>query len=284
MRRLDLIVIDLVFVATATLCALILRDNFDVSQERLASLLPYLVSTLIVAAGVIPAMGMNRSVWRFTSLADCLKILVATLAIVLGAVGLGFSINRLEGVARALPILQGVLISFALIGVRVLMRLRHLVRDRRRQQATPSLAAGGETVLVVGSGKLAELFLQSVADLAPDRVRIAGVLGRTDRHTGRIMRGHSILGTPQQIAGVLRDLEVHGVLVDRVVVCTAYESLPLLAQRALLEVERTTEIVVDFLAERMGLAAKNRQRRSAPSSKLVPVEDCTSGATREKRP
>ena len=99
----------------------------------------------------------------------------------LAAVALGFSINRLEGVARALPILQAILIAFALIGVRVLIRLRHMARARVSfaEPAAPSLTAHGETVLIVGYGKLAELFLQSVAELASDRVRIAGVLGRT---------------------------------------------------------------------------------------------------------
>src|SRR4051812_9068883 len=118
MRRLDLVFVDLFLIVAASTCALILRDNFDLSHDRFVVLAPYLISTLVVSAGVIPAIGINRSVWRFTSIADCLKILVATVAIVLGAVALGFSINRLDGVARALPILQAILIIFVLVGAR----------------------------------------------------------------------------------------------------------------------------------------------------------------------
>ena len=101
-----------------------------------------------------------------------------------------------------------------------------MARTRPRQSAVPSLTEHGETALIVGYGKLAELFLQSILEFAPDRLRIVGVLGRTEHHTGRTMHGLPVLGTPQEVASVLQNLEVHGVTVDRIVVCTAFETLP----------------------------------------------------------
>jgi lipopolysaccharide/colanic/teichoic acid biosynthesis glycosyltransferase len=265
-RRLDLVFFDVILAGAATLSALFLRDNLDVSQERLATLGPYLLSTLFVTAGVVPALGLNRSVWRFTAIVDCLKVLIAALGIVLGTLAIAFSINRLEGVARALPILQAILIALAFSGIRILARLRYMARTRPRQPAVPSLTEHGETALIVGYGKLAELFLQSVLEFAPDRLRIVGVLGRTDHHTGRTMHGLPVLGTPQEAASVLQNLEVHGVTVDRIVVCAAFETLPAEAQRALLEVEKASDIAVDFLAERMRLEGKDKESAKAATS------------------
>lgn len=153
--------------------------------------------------------------------------------------------------SRALPILQGLLILFCLVGVRILMRLWHAARERPE---TPEGVSGCETVLVVGLGALANLYLRSVALFAPDRLRIAGLLGHNDRHIGRSVQRHPILGTPEQIADALRVLEIHGVFVDRIVVATAFEKLSPQAQDALLEIEKATNINLEFLIDqaRMG--------------------------------
>lgn len=271
-HRQKLLLIDLLFVALATVFALILRDNFEVSGDRLWTLLPYLAVTLAVASIMILVLGLNRSVWRLTAMADYLTVLTATVATVIGAVAVSFGINRLDGIARALPILQGFLILFALVGVRVLTRLRHAGPSRPAQLAGAVPAASGETVLVVGLNRLTELYLRSVAELAPDHVKVAGLLGGADRHTGWSVQKYPILGAPEAIDKVLRDLEVHGILVDRIVVSGSYDALSTEARAALLEVERATAIRVDFIAERLGLVQSDANS-GAPEKGLFSIRD-----------
>lgn len=253
MRRLDLLLIDLVLVAAATVGALILRDNFYTSAAKLVALGPYLLLSVGVAALAFSALGLSRSVWRFSSLADYLVIAVGAVVTVAGAVALGFGLNRLEGVPRALPILQVLMIVSALVGVRVLSRAWHARRARPGRLAAEIQTPCKDTVLVIGLNRLTALYLRSVAEFAPGRVRIAGLLGRLDRHTGRIVQGHPILGTPEQLVVALRDLEVHGVRVDRILVTMAPAKLSADALRALRDVEEAEGIRVDFLAERLGL-------------------------------
>jgi FlaA1/EpsC-like NDP-sugar epimerase len=172
------LLVDLLLVALATIAAAIIRDNFIIVAPRLIALLPYLAITLGVAGLIFPAFGISRSLWRFTSMRDGLRIVVATLSVVLGAVAIGFSVNRLEGVARALPTIQGLLIVSFLIGGRVLTRLSH---DRRVRSVPARHSDGLETVLVIGLNKLAELYLQCLAELDTGCVRIAGLLGEGAR-------------------------------------------------------------------------------------------------------
>jgi lipopolysaccharide/colanic/teichoic acid biosynthesis glycosyltransferase len=80
--------IELALIAFATLYAAVLRDNLQISVERLSALEPYLLLTLAVAVVVLPVLGTNRAVWRFSTIVDYLRILVATIAIVAGALGL----------------------------------------------------------------------------------------------------------------------------------------------------------------------------------------------------
>ncbi len=275
MRRIVLLLADLALVAIATLVALILRDNLEISINRLYEVLPYLSSTLLAATVILPAFGLNRSIWRFSSQGDYLRILGAGILIVLCAIGIGFAVNRLEGIARSLPILQGILMVAALVGVRVRMRLRHHSRSPAPEHAVLNRAnmATAETVLVMGLNSVAELFLQSVTDLAAGRIKVAGLLGRTPRHSGRLLRQKKILGTFDQLEHVLRDLEVHGVFVSRIVVTHAFEKLPAPAQQALLRVERASNIRVDLFAERIGLF-EDRDR----VVRALPAQDCMAHA------
>ncbi len=269
MHRFVLLAIDLILVATSTIIALFLRDNLEFSPERLAALRPYLLLTLLAAAPVLLASGLNRTLWRFSSLFDYLRVALAVIATVLLAVALGFIFNRMEGVARSLPVLQGLLMACALVSARVAMRLRHTIRNRGPRDA-PAHTGQQQSVLVVGLNAVTELFLQSVQEFAGARVKVAGLLGRGERHRDRLLRGHEVLGLPEDLEKVLAELKVHGVLIDRIVITTLFDQLSPTAQEALLRVERTTDIKLDFLTERVVL---NEAARPEPKAEDPPTSD-----------
>ncbi len=268
MHRFQLLSVDLACVCAATVLALMLRDNLELSPVRLREILPYLALSLLSAAVAFPLMGTNRAIWRYSTLSDYLRVLTAVLTAVLGAVALGFALNRLEDVARALPVLQGILLVALMTVIRVVQRLRH--SRRIRPPARPRLSSEPrETVLVVGIDAVAELFLRAVAEGAQERIRIAGIVGRNERQSGRSFHTHAILGTPEQLRSVLKELEIHGVFVDRIVVTQAFERLMPAAREALSEIEAGSDIVVDYFSERLGLA--HEERVSAPSRRIAPA-------------
>lgn len=255
MRRLLHLGVDLVLVALATLLAALLRYDFNLTPERLIDLGPYLALSLAAAAVLLAAFGSHRSVWRLTALDDYLRLSVIVVATVCSAVVLTFTFNRLEGVARSVPALQGLVMLFAMVGVRVLLRLRHLARGKPTLMSAPIPAGTCETVLVAGLGRLTEAYLKCVAEFAPNGLRIAGLLGRSERDTGRIILGHPVLGTPEQVAAVIQDLDLHGVAVDRIVVTGRLAALSRAARTALGALERSGRTRVDYLPEVMGLSS-----------------------------
>lgn len=272
LRHSALLALDLALIAFATLFALALRENLELSLPHLASLFPYLTFTLISATFVLLVSGLSRSIWRFSVMADYLRVVACVVVIVLSAVALGFLFNRLEGVARALPVIQGLLMAFLLVGIRVSARLRF---TRRSEQTSHPLALSGhETVLIVGINPITDLFLRSVAEFASERINIAGLVGRTTEHGGRLVHRHRVLGAPEDISEILKDLDVHGISIDRVVVTMAFTELPLAAQNALLEMERTSSIRLDLFAEHIGLVGPTmRQPTSPPRSKGAQNDD-----------
>jgi len=248
MSSLKSLACDLILVALATIAAAITRENFEIIDAKLIALLPYLVITLAAAGIVLPALGIHRSAWQFTSMRDCLRVSAATVVIVLSAVAIGFLLNRLDNIARALPLIQALLIISFLVGVRTLKRASH----DRRVRSTPVASDRAETVLVIGLNKLAEFYLQCIAEFHSSHVRVAGVLGEGGR-VGRSVHSHPVLGEPQHVVGALRRLETHGVFVDCILVTILPIDLSLAVQEALSQIQETTTIRVEYLAERMGI-------------------------------
>lgn len=275
MHRLLLLSVDLACMCIATILALLLRDNLEPSLVRLREILPYLAFSLLSAAIAFPLLGTNRAIWRYSTLNDYFRVLTAVLAAVLGAVALGFALNRLEDVARALPVLQGILLVALMTAVRVTQRLRH-ARRMRPPVRTQLTSERKEMVLVLGIDAIAELFLRAVAEAGEEHIRIAGIVGRNERHSGRSFHNHAILGAPEQLPAVLRELEIHGVFVDRIVVTQSFERLMPAAREALGDIEAGSDIVVDYFSERLGFAGQDRdatsRRCQAQSYTTVPAQ------------
>src|SRR5262249_48200889 len=225
-------------------------------------LLPYLGLTAFISIPVLTAFGLNRSIWRLSAMADYLRAAVATLVIVAATVVLGFLLNRLEGIARSLPILQVALVLCALVGVRVAARLHHAGDGRPPAPNSPLLyaPARSETVLLVGINRITELYLRSLTEYALDHIKVAGLITTKERHIGRLVQEHKILGTPEELPSILRNLEVHGVYTERIVVTAAFDTLSSRAQAALLDVERSSGVKVEFFADNIGMVGRTVHR------------------------
>jgi hypothetical protein len=261
-HRFVLSVVDLCLIGLATVCAQLLRDSFETRPEQAIALLPYLGVTLAAAIPSLAVFKLNQGIWRFSGMADYLSALGAAILIVAAAVGLGFLFNRLEGVARSLPIIQAHLIAFGLVGARVAARLRHKGRGRAAVRPPPT-ADAPENILVVGINLIAELYLRSVAEFSAGRVQVMGLLAEKGQNTGRLVQRHRILGRPEQIASILGDLQVHGVPISRVVVTLPFDELSAEARAALHEAEENLHITVEFFADH--ICRTERVKREAPA-------------------
>jgi lipopolysaccharide/colanic/teichoic acid biosynthesis glycosyltransferase len=263
LRRLALIATDLFFAALATIIAVMLRGYFDTISDSLVALMPYSLVSMGCASVIFLVGGLDRTPWRYCSVADHLQVIVLTVLAILLALVLTFALNRLAPVARSLPVLQGGLIVSILISARSAARFWHTRQihtngnGNRRVNEEPH-----ETVLVVGVNTVTELFLLSAKEFGSQRVQVAGILAEDPTMRGRAIQQKTILGTVEELREILQSLEVHGVAVDRIVVTTAADKLRPRSLEALLEVENSSDIFVQFLSERLGFEGVSQRRPS----------------------
>ena len=254
MRSAISVFIDTILILLATFSAVILRDSFDFASARLLGLAPYFISTTVASTFALPLFGVNRAFWRFSAMPDYLRIVASVFVITIASVAITFGFNRGEGVPRSLPFLQFYVAVTFLVGARMVYRMRKASRRSRRGMAPLKVVEEptAETVLLVGLSRLTEIYLQSVAELAPKRIRIAGILGRRDRHVGRLVAEHKVLGVPEHMGAVLSELEVNGVAIDRIVITCSFASLPREAREEITAVQRSGSVKLQYLSDTLG--------------------------------
>ena len=106
MRRYSLLAFDLLVFAVSPILALWLRDNFILSWEKLVALMPYAIWGVALATVFFVVFGTHRSVWRYVSLHDIGRLVIAISLSIGAAMFIMFALNRLEGVARSIPLIQ----------------------------------------------------------------------------------------------------------------------------------------------------------------------------------
>ena len=112
-----------------------IRDNFVPWEQHLDAATAYTAIAVVTSAIVFSIAGLHRRLWQYTSLSDVIRIVAAVTVALLLAVFISFIASRLEGVARSVPVIQWFLLTSAMIGTRVALRIW---QERRRRDTFPS--------------------------------------------------------------------------------------------------------------------------------------------------
>ncbi len=252
-RKYILLAIDLFWVALSPFAALVIRDDFAPRPEALAAAILYACMGLVIAAAVFPIAGLNRTLWRYTSLSELMRLQLAVTVTVLLALLATFAQTRLLDISRSLPLLQWFFLVAVMTGTRLAIR----VWRERNAVTEQQFVRGPETqhVLIVGINSLAEVYVRAITELAPQKFSIVGFLANGTELHGRILRSYKVLGVPEDLSKVAQELQVHGTWLDRIVVAKPLSQLSPGALRGLLNFERSSGVRIDWLSELLGFEA-----------------------------
>jgi len=239
-HNLERILLDVTLVVSATLLAHWLLTDFSPSWQRTWAITPYVLTSGIATSLIVPAFRLERRLWQYASMADYARICCVALTIVTVSLAITYSLDQLDGVARALPVLQLLLTLGGLIGARGIACWWGQTGRRPRARHVQFGALHdtcAQTVLLIGTTELADIYLRALDVMGTKSVQVAGIIGLDDQHVGRLFRNLEVLGGAADIGCVLRRLRCHGIVVDRFVVTEPLPSdiLADLAQTAAVE-------------------------------------------------
>ena len=184
--------------------AFYLRFNFDIPWANKESMVWSLAIVVLVQGVVFWSFGLYRSLWRFASLPDLKRIVLAVCVSTLAYVTALVLYRRLDQVPRSVLVLDPILLITFMGGSRFLYRSwkdGHLI-PFRKLSSTP--------VLVLGAGHAASLLLREL--FRGSEWEVVGLLDDDLKKKGHWLSGVPVLGPVSELARHAKDHEVTQVI------------------------------------------------------------------------
>ena len=182
--------------------------------------LPLGAISLLVAG--IP-FRLSLQYWRFAAMGDLLTV-AASAAVGAGLFTAVSALTAGAPASPAFPMIHALTLLLFLGGPRVFYRWRRGRPGPKPAHLNPA------SILLIGSIEDADLFLRALAQDRRQAFRVEGLLASSDRQTGRRIQGHRILGSLNDAATVLAQLQVEDRLPGTLVFVTPELSGARLAQ------------------------------------------------------
>jgi FlaA1/EpsC-like NDP-sugar epimerase len=196
---------DCLLVCAAYVLAYLIRFEGDIPPEQMALLLQTLPWVVLLKIAVFAWIGLYRGMWRYTSIADLINIITATV-ICAGAISLALVlVRRFEGFSRSVLILDALITLMLVGGIRLLIRV-YIQRTIPASFFNPTFfpffnpdRAKRTRLLIVGAGDAAEKMLREIQDNPRVKYRPVGFLDDNPRKQGQAIHGVPVLGSIDDI-------------------------------------------------------------------------------------
>jgi UDP-GlcNAc:undecaprenyl-phosphate/decaprenyl-phosphate GlcNAc-1-phosphate transferase len=233
-RRLAEAVLDFALIPAAYFGACLLRRDFKLNDALLLSMMGTTPIFFAATYAAFALTGVYRGIWRYAGIADIIRFANGSLlAGVLVAIASMFI--RLE-VSGSVAVLYVVLLFNLLVFTRMSFQIQ------RRTLALFALPT--ERVLVVGAGRMGEAAVRYIFSGSDRRVRLVGFVDDDGFKDGKLVHGHQVLGSLDDLPRIYAATGFHRILIaadaiseDRLTMVKAFTDahhMPL--QRFLIEV------------------------------------------------
>lgn len=191
---------DLIAAIAVWWLAYLFRFNFDIPAAYQAIAVETLPWVAVIQMVTFLGFGLYRGIWRYASLHDLGRILLAVLVAAATVPLVLFMLQILVGVPRSVLILDPILLLLVMGGSRLAYRLwkeRHLYGSMRPQ---------GNPVLVLGAGVAAVGLIKQLNQSA--EWRIGGLLDDNPKKHGMILHGFKVMGKINDLAVLAERLAI----------------------------------------------------------------------------
>ena len=196
---------DLVAAIVAWWFAYLFRFNFNIPSDYIAGMqqaLPWVISLQVTA---FLLFGLYRGVWRYASLPDLRRILLAILAAMAAVPLMLFLLQILAGVPRSILLLDPILLLLMMGGSRLVYRIwteGQLFRLSNSQ---------GKHVLILGSGDAA---ISLIKDLSRSMEwNVIGLLDDDPSRNRMILYGSKVLGRIDELPVLSKKLGINHAII-----------------------------------------------------------------------
>ena len=204
-RSLIVLLHDIAAAAVAWFLAYLLRFNFDIPEFYMQGMLRELWIVLLLDTAAFCLYGLYRGMWRFASLPDLKRILLAVGLASLCVIAVLNMTHRMADTPRAVLVLSPILLVCMMGGSRFLYRSfkdGHLITVAAPERSR---------VIVMGAGAGASLLLRDL--VVNPAWQVIGLLDDDTQKKGRNLSGVTVLGSLNEVANYARRFDVRQAII-----------------------------------------------------------------------
>jgi lipopolysaccharide/colanic/teichoic acid biosynthesis glycosyltransferase len=246
-RRFDVSIWDALLALVSPLVALWLGDALVLARHDWHATIVYCALSTGFSVVAFLAFGLRNTVTRHFSAHEALDIAEAVLFAELLTYGFLFTLTRLDGIPRSVPLYHGLLLAGGLVFIRI------VTRGGSDEKRATDYQSRYERIIVVGANRLAASFISMLRAYAPNREGVVAVLDEKSAAIGRTLSGVQVLGTPQELDAIVGEFAVHGVRIDRVILAGDTDLLSSAALHDLERVCKKRHLELSYLPRMLGL-------------------------------
>ena len=254
-KKIYMSILDVFWALVSPLLALYVGDALAFTQQNWTMVASYCALSSAFAIAAFFSFKLHDNIGSNFSAHGALDVAEAVLFAELITCGFLFTLTRLDGIPRSMPLYHGVLLAAGLILARILTRIVFSEGENAIDYQSRR-----ERVILIGANRVASSFISLLNASSPNRQNVVAVLDEKSVMIGRALGGVQVLGTPQELDAIVGEFAVHGVKVSRVIF--AGES-DLISSTALHDVERVCNkwhIALSFLPRLLGLTEQTTSR------------------------
>lgn len=194
-RRIFLILSDMLLFAITTVLALFLRYELDVkvflAANHLVNALELLPLTALLTIIIFEIFGLYRSLWQFAGEKEIIRIPMACSAAVIVQTVLQFALSR--PLPRSYPLISIMLLTLLVMAMRMSYRLARHLRDQARK------AGKVRRTMLIGAGDAGAIILRELQRSRHSRSNVVCLVDDDPAKIGRYMYGVKIAGNTEKI-------------------------------------------------------------------------------------
>ena len=208
--NLGLFVYDIFVVNAAFFLALMLRFDFRYSEIPTYYLEPYMQFApiyTVLCIGVFWVMRLYRSIWRFASYNELIRVVMATMITgVLQCVGITVLFKRM-------PLsyyIFGIVLQFcAVIGIRFSYRLVLMLRNIRERRGTETDAT---RIMLIGAGEAGRMLIREMNRRPEMNVNVCCIIDDNPNKWNRYVEGVPVVGNRDDILTCAKKYHIDRIL------------------------------------------------------------------------
>ena len=267
-----LFMLDIVAALFAPIIAFWLRDGPLFTRVNPMAIVVYVSAATSLSIFFFVQFRTAHGLAKFFSLYDAIQIAKASTCAVTATAVMLFTLTRLEEIPRSILPIHFLILTATLIGGRL---IRRTIAQRHVLGIAPGIPQANErSVIIVGAGQLAQLYIHLLDSVAADNRRIAAILDDDRSLHGHSIHGHFIMGSTYEAETLLSVLVEHGINVVGFVVCDRDRDRALELRGRLAPLCLDHGLELELLAEQLGVSYHGGEKEnvhlySRPSETIV---------------